>query len=386
LKIAEVCAIDTTVKSLLLPLIKGLISNGYEVEVICSPGSFTRGSRSEKYDIHEINIDRKIGLSNIASIYRLVKCFKKEKYDIVHVHTPVAAVLGRIAARIARIPLIVYTAHGFYFHENMPRIKQTLFVFIEKIIARTCTDAIFTQSLEDYNFAIKAGIVGKKGIWHISNGIDLSRFDPELVTDTANQNRKGFCLSPDAPVISFIGRMVEEKGILDLMEAFCIVNQEIPEATLLLIGDTLESDRDQLVKQKISRIISENQLADKVFFCGFRDDIPELLSISNIFVLPSYREGMPRSIIEAMAMGKPVVATKIRGCREEVVNGKTGLLVPVASPEILAKAIITILLDYELAQKMGRCARERALEEFDEGKVIAEQLIVLSQLLRESAL
>lgn len=376
MKIAQVCAVDTTIKNLLLPLIQELTANGYEVHAVCSPGSETGQLKFAGYIIQEIDIDRKIGLSNIATIYNLYKYFKKQRFDIVHVHTPVAAVLGRIAARLAGVPLIVYTAHGFYFHENMPPGKLKLFVSIEKAMA-TYTDIIFTQSREDYDFAVKTGIVGKKGIWHISNGIDLDKFAPENTPDDKNIIKESLFINPSDSIITFIGRMVKEKGIIDLIEAFLIINSQMPNTKLLLVGDTLESERDQAVKRKLVQLIFTHNLEDKVVFCGFREDIPELLSITDVFVLPSYREGMPRSIIEAMAMGKPVVATDIRGPREEVIDGETGYLIPTANPQALAQAILDILRDKSRARKMGREARARAITHFDEKVVIRKQLSII---------
>jgi len=191
--------------------------------------------------------------------------------------------------------------------------------------------------------------------------------------------RLGF--TPKNRVIGFVGRLVREKGVVELFEAMARVATQFPEARLLVVGDTLKSDRDTQTIARLNRIITSERLDDVVRFTGFRDDIPDLLAIMDVFVLPSHREGMPRTILEAMAAGKPVVATNIRGCREEVVDEVTGLLVPVCDPEALAEAILRLLRDEELARRIGEAGRKRVQEEFDEADVLRRQVDAYQKLL-----
>jgi len=175
-------------------------------------------------------------------------------------------------------------------------------------------------------------------------------------------------------VIGFVGRLVEEKGILDLMEAFNIVKKAYDNAKLLVIGDTLESDRDAQAKRKMKELIVSYDLEESVILTGFREDVPGLLAAMDIFCLPSYREGMPMSILEAMASSLPVVATNISGSREAVLEGITGTLVPVRSPWKLADALIEMLSDQEHAARLGHAGRERVAAAFNEKTVINRQL------------
>lgn len=154
-KIVQVSAIDATMNTGLRELNIQSQKNGYEVYGICSSGPNTSRIKKDKVNLVNVNIDRNIGFPNIVSILRLKKEFENIKPEIVHVHTPVAAVLGRIAAKLAKVPNIIYTAHGFYFHENMSRVKYNVFYFIEKIMAKYFTDFIFTQSKEDADLAVK---------------------------------------------------------------------------------------------------------------------------------------------------------------------------------------------------------------------------------------
>ena len=167
---------------------------------------------------------------------------------------------------------------------------------------------------------------------------------------------------------------------LNLVEAVGIVCRRIPNVQLLMIGGVLSSERDQKTDRALRQRIDALDLRDIIHFLGIRDDLPKLLAAIDVLVLPSYREGMPRSIIEAMASGKPVVATNIRGCREEVVDGQTGYLVPVGDVEALAGAVIQVLLNPDHARELGRQGRMRAKELFDEDIVLERQLRVYDAL------
>ncbi|MEW6498845.1 MAG: glycosyltransferase, partial [Cyanobacteriota bacterium] len=184
-------------------------------------------------------------------------------------------------------------------------------------------------------------------------------------------------------VVGFIGRIVEEKGILELIEAFIGVIERIPNAKLLVIGETLMSERDQQVKVKIKELIETGKVKDSIIFTGYRRDIPELLSVMDVFVLPSWREGMPMTIIEAMASGKPVVATRIRGSREEVVDGETGILIPVRDSNNLTEAIVKILSDSKLARTMGENGRKRATELYSRNITIKKQLAIYRRVMQD---
>lgn len=378
IKILQICAIDETLKSLLLPLIDRLAHEGFDVTTCCSSGRNSDKLRDMGYDIENIEIARGINLkSNTHSVINLYKLIKARKFDIVHVHTPVAALLGRIAARLAGTPVIIYTAHGFYFHERMQRIKYRILVSIEKFAGRLLTDYIFTQSEEDRQTAINEKIIDEKCICTISNGVDVSnKFNPGNISiDEVTRKRKELNIGVNDKVIMFVGRLVKEKGIIELLEAF--KGLENKNYKLLLVGGLLSSERDKETYDYISRIVSENS---SIIMAGSRSDINDVLYMSNLFVLPSYREGMPRSIIEAMAMGKPVIATNIRGCREEVVDGETGYLVEVGNSEQIKNKIIEILENLELERSMGIKARQRAEELFDEDIVLDRQIEVIREL------
>lgn len=378
-RVLQLAALDTTVGSFIVPLVDALQRGGYSVDCACADGPKALELRQAGYRIHAIRFSRRVvTASHLVALVQLVRLMRRNGYDIVHVHTPIAAAIGRVAARIAGVPVIVHTAHGFYFHERTPRPLRRLLIWVERLLGRTCTDFLFTVSCEDEATAIRERIARRDGVLCLKSvGINLRRFDELSVRPS---QRAEFGLRPEDRVVCFIGRLVEEKGILDLARAIAAVRTECPGARLLVVGDALTSDRAGRTKQHLSRLLAKNGLDEAVVFAGYREDVPALLPLADVFVLPSYREGMPVTILEAMAARKPVVATDIRGCREEVVDGTTGLLVPPGRPDALARAIVWILSDPVRAAAVGEAGRRRVEAEFREERVLDEQLSVYHRL------
>ena len=380
-KILELCAVDITAKYLLLPLIDKLEKEGYEVEIACSRGEEAKTLEKKGYVFKFVNIDRKVSFfSNIKSIAEIYKIIRKGKYDIVHVHTPAASVMGRVAAKLAGVPLIIYTAHGFYFHEGMSRAKYNIILKIEKYLAKYFTDFIFSQSEEDRKTALKNHFIDKNKILTISNGVDTQgSFNPiNIERDKIDEIYKEFNLERNDKIITFVGRLVKEKGVIDLLEAFNNINfDDETKVKLLMIGDVAQSERDKDTIKELEKYRDN----PNIIFTGHRDDINSMLYITDVFCLPSYREGMPRSIIEAMAMECAVVATDIRGSREEVTDGKTGFLVPINSINNLSDKIKKLVEDDKLLQEMKIAGRKRAEKLFDEKEIIEKQLKIFSRLL-----
>src|SRR5699024_143047 len=184
-------------------------------------------------------------------------------------------------------------------------------------------------------------------------------------------------IKPDDIVFSFIGRLVEEKGVIELLTAFGELRKRYSNIKLLLIGDLPESERDVTAINEIKRLMNQ----EGICALGFRDDINQLLSLSDVFVLPSYREGLPRSIIESMAMENAIIATNIRGCREQVFE-ENGLLVDRRSSEQLASAMESMIENPEAIERMGSASREIAQELFNEEKVLEKQMRLCGELVK----
>ncbi len=362
MKICQLCAVDFTLYHFLLPLMRAEQAAGHEVVGVCSDGPWLHKVREQGFRTVPVSIARNLNpLCHWMSYRRLVRLFRDERFDMVHVHTPIAALLGRLAAKRAGVGRIVYTAHGFYFHERMAPWKRALFVALEKWGGRY-TDILFTQAEEDAESARRLGLCRGSVIEAIGNGVDPERFAPAADGGEARRRLRAELDTPeDAVVVMMTGRMVAEKGYPELFAA--MAGQD---AILWAAGERLESDH--------AAPVDAAGVPPNVRLLGHRPDVPDLLRAADIFTLPSHREGMPRSIIEAMMAGLPVIATNIRGSREEVVAGETGLLVPVADREALARAIRELAGDAAARERMGQAGRARALDLYDEAKVIERQL------------
>lgn len=366
MKLLHICAVGFTVKNLLLPQIDYFRDRSVAVEVACSPGAEVKQLQQAGYIIHPITIDRRIApMANLRSVAQLAALMRRQQYDLVHVHTPIASVLGRVAAKLAVAPKVLYTAHGFYFHDRMSPNKYRFYHSIERG-AGWLTDWILTQSREDLETARQSGICANRASY-LGNGVDLQRFRGGNLEPAQQQTLRRSLGLPDeaALIIGMTGRITEEKGYRELVEALARLREPFPQLHLLVIGGQLSSERDAFQEQLRDRI-HQAGLADCVIFTGFRSDIPELLGLVDIFTLPSYREGLPRSILEAMAMELPVVATNIRGCREAVVEGETGFIVPPEDSDALAEALGKLLADEELRSRFGQAGRRRVEAEYDE--------------------
>lgn len=371
MKVCQLCAVDFTLKHFLLPLIDGMKSRGWSVTAVCSDGPYVASLREQGYCIETLEINRSMNpLLALRSVLSLIYFFRRENFDILHVHTPVAAIIGRVAARFAGIPLVIYTAHGFYFHEGMPRWKHSLFVAVERF-GGYLTDLLFSVSAEDVEYAVSKRIVSASKVLAIGNGVDSRRFNPAIVGD-GKKVRNQLGIPVDAFVIGFIGRQVKEKGIVEFLLAAKTVAIQNPKIWFMLIGERLASDHATPIDQELA--VSRATLGDRLLVLGHREDIPECLAAMDLFCLPSWREGMPVTIIEAMMMAKPVLATNIRGAREEVIVESTGVLVPVRSIDKLSKAMLRFSKDPVWAKKLGITGRRRALALYEERTIVELQI------------
>jgi len=363
IKICHVATVDVAVKFLLISQLKFLLKEGYDVCVVCSPGKWIKDIEREGIKVKTIKITRRISpLSDLVVLLKLFLYFRREKFQIVHTHNPKPGLLGQLAAKLAGVPIIVNTIHGLYFHDYSSNFKRKFFIFIDKIAAR-CSDLIFSQNREDINTLIEEGVVKPEKIKYLGNGIDLGRFNPERFSaNFVSEKKKELGLAPDTKVVGTIGRLVEEKGYLFLFESFEKLLGKLPNTRLLVVGPEEPEKKDKFSPE----IVKKYGIEKNVVFLGERTDVDEIYPVMDVFVLPSLREGMPRTIIEAMAMSKPIVATQIRGCSEEIDNNINGILVPPKDSKELEKAIILLLKDKNTAKKMADSARIKAIKEFDE--------------------
>jgi glycosyltransferase involved in cell wall biosynthesis len=375
MKILHICAVGFTVKNLLIPQIDYFLSHNLSVEVACSPGEDVEQLQKQGYIVHSIQIDRRIDpISNLRSIYQLINLMRQRQYNLVHVHTPIASVLGRIAAKIVGVKRIIYTAHGFPFHDQSSPSQYRFYFTVEKISA-LFTDLILAQSDEDCTTAQKSGLCPPEKVRYLGNGIDIDRFNRDrLDPNHQTQLRESLGIPKTANlIVGTVGRLTRKKGSEYLIEAAAQLIPEFPNLHILIIGGQLTTDPEPFQTNLVERIRTLG-IENHVTLAGYRQDIPELLGLLDIFTLPTFtHEGLPRSILEAMSMGLPVVATNIRGCREAIIHEKTGLIIPTQDSEKLANALSTLLSNSQLRQVYSKAARQRIEAEYDE-RIVYQRL------------
>ena len=291
----------------------------------------------------------------------------------MHTHNPKPGVLGRLAARAAGVPVVVNTVHGLYALPEDRWAKRAVVYGLERL-AGSCSDAELLQNPEDLAVLRRMGVPHAK-LSVLGNGVDLTRFDPASVDATARTRiRASLGIGDATVVVGLVGRLVWEKGYATVFEAaeamsdrdcrFVVVGPEEPDKPgAVTAADRAEAERHGVV------------------FLGRRDDMVDIYSAFDVHVLASHREGYPRSAMEASAMGLPVVATNIRGCRQVVADGVSGTLFEVDDARGLVDALTPLVADEVRRTRMGEAARRRAVEHFDDRDVINTTLRIYEWLL-----
>jgi glycosyltransferase involved in cell wall biosynthesis len=306
-------------------------------------------------------------LQDLRAAWQIWRLCRRERFTIVHTHQVKAALFGQLAARLAGVPIVVNTIHGFYFHEHTPPLKRRAWILLERWCARL-SDLLLSQNREDIGTAVESGICPPGRIQHLGNGIDVRRFDRAALSPQRLAAMRAELGIPEGiPVVGFVGRLVREKGVLELFDAVRELRLAFPNLRLLIVGPVDSDKADALGPEAAERC----GIRDISIFAGYRRDMPELYALMTMLVLPSHREGMPRAPMEASSIGIPTVATAIRGCREVVRPDENGYLVPVRDPRALAGAIRRVLSNPDLAARLGARAVEIARAEFDEQIVFA---------------
>jgi glycosyltransferase involved in cell wall biosynthesis len=365
-KISVVSAIDITLKVLLIAQIKAAQRIGYEVHGICTEGPNFNMLRQQGIRMYPVSIKRSISpFCDFVALWKMYRYFKREKIDIVHTHTPKCSLIGQLAAKLAGVPVIINTVHGFYFHDNMKPLKKWFFIVAEWVAGK-CSTIILSQNPEDIETAVRLRICKRDKIKLLGNGVDLTKFNPDQFdSDFRCKKRIEIGVPEDAVIIGIIGRLVKEKGFLELLEAFREIIKKHDNIWLVIIGPEEPEKSDRILTDTFKEYGTES----RVRYLGSRDDIPEILSSIDIYTLPSWREGSPRSAIEAAAMGLPIVTTDIRGCRQVVENNVNGLLVELRNSDELKDTLLQLIANPSLRKKMGEAGYNKAQKEFDEQKV-----------------
>jgi glycosyltransferase involved in cell wall biosynthesis len=368
MKICFIANVDFAMRHFILPVMRGARARGHEVVGLCAEGPLLEIPRAEGFRIEAMPMARSMNPLAQWNAYKALRDFlKREQCDLVHAHMPISGLIGRAAARSAGVPRIAYTCHGFLFNQPGPWWRRTLALQLERAAGRI-TDVYLTVSAEEAEDARRLGI--HPNATAILNGRDPVAFHPDPEARGALRAELG--AAEDDCVIIAVSRLVRHKGYPELLRAMEVTPEN---ARLWVVGERLASDHGEDMEPHFARAAAA--LGPRLQRLGYRHDVARLLAAADVFCLPSHFEGLPMSVIEAMLTGLPVVATDIRGPREQVVAGETGLLVPPETITPLAEALSLLATDGALRARMGEAGRARALERFDEAKIIGRTLDLL---------
>ena len=366
LKVIHISSVDLGI-SFLMPQLRALAADGFEVHAACPDGPLVPSFEREGIKVHRVRVTRELTpLADLKLLWRLFRIMRREGYAVVHTHTPKMEMVGQLAAWLARVPVIIYTNHGLIFLGRTGALEGHMFKTVARV-AGLFSDQIISQSAEDASVVVRERIYPRRKVGFLGNGIDISslradRFTPEHVS----AKRRELGIPEGDKVVGMVGRYVWEKGYREFFEAARIILREDERVSFVTTGVPLDSERDPVDFS----LLRELGIEEKFFVLKSRSDMPELYALMDVVALPSYREGFPRSLMEAAAMSKPVVASDVSGCRQAVVEGESGYLVPPKDAAALASKIRLLLGDAALAARLGARGRAIAEERFDVEKVI----------------
>ncbi|MFC1549255.1 glycosyltransferase [Nitrospirota bacterium] len=365
LRFLHVAALAEVIVHFKIPLLDMISTEGAVQSIYCSDeqysmsreDSYREGGHLRKlmdlgYDINVGPVTRRPSLRTLVEIVALSRHIRRAKYDVVIAHQTIGSMLAMPAALLAGTPVKMYFSGGLRVVTSTDRLINK---YGEQLLINL-SDAIMLNNLEDYEYVLK--LKGGKRKAHLVGamegcGIDTAKISPQVRMADRPGMRHKLGLADKEKVIGYVGRLVWEKGIQDLIEGASILNRRMPGQKLryLLIGAGPDA-------QSIKNRVRSQGLSDQFIFTGYRFDFEKYLAASDFFALPSYREGMPTALLQAMAMGLPCVASNVRGSRELISDGQNGLLVDSNKPEELAAALTVLMGDPLRAQVMGSKARE----------------------------
>jgi glycosyltransferase involved in cell wall biosynthesis len=360
----------TTVPST-LQFLAGQVSylrdQGIHVTVLSSPGpELEEFADAEGATAIPVPMSRSISpRTDLITLLRLIRALRAERPDVLHAHTPKAGLLATIAGRLAGVPLCIYQIHGLRFvtttgpRRLLLRTTERIACLMAHRVLAVSPSVLALAEDERLIRRGKGAVIGRGTI----NGIDVQAFDPEAFRDSAATEKAALGIPEDAPVIGFVGRLVADKGIAELVESWRTLRDVVPEAHLLVVGDLEPEDP---VDPSALAFLRDDPRAH---LPGFRPDVRSLLGAMEVLVLPSHREGFGHTLLEAAAMEVATVGSDIPGISDAIADGRTGLLFPVHDVETLTGHLLALLRDPALRAALGEAGRRRAVAEFDRREV-----------------
>jgi glycosyltransferase involved in cell wall biosynthesis len=361
-KVAHLTTVDSSLWYLLRPQLRGVLAAGHDAIGISAPGPWVTALESD--GVRHLPLPSSTRgwdlLADLRAAGQLWRILRRERVDVLHTHNPKPGVYGRIVGRLAGVPMVVNTNHGLYIGDDSS-LRRLPVLALEAIAAR-CSDAELVQNPEDLALLTKWRLNSPRRTRLLGNGVDLRRFRPAADAAERAAARAALGVDDGQVVVGCVGRLVAEKGHHELIEAAVALGDR---CVVVVIGPADPAKPDALTADEVARGVSAGMR-----FLGLRDDIELLYRGMDLFVLPSHREGFPRAAMEAAASGLPTIATDIRGCRQVVADGVTGMLVPVRRADRLAAAVAELGGDPSRRAAMGAAAVRKAAAEFDEARVV----------------
>jgi glycosyltransferase involved in cell wall biosynthesis len=349
-----------------LALAKTARESGYDVTVVTPAMAGVDAIKAAGFHWEPLPLDagKMRPWKDARTILRLLGLYRSLRPDIVHHITVKPMLYGTLAARFARVPRVVNAVSGMgYLFTGRRPLARRLGIALYRLLMRHPDMRVIVQNAEDYALFERWRLAPRDSLRLIrGSGVDLAQFHPAPPP-------------PGAPIVIQVSRLLIDKGVREFIAAARLVKRDHPAARFVLVGGAYEVNPSAVSEDEVRAAMSEGVIT----WLGHRDDIPDLLRSATICCLASYREGLPKSLLEAAAAGRAIVTTDTSGCKEVVRHGENGLLVPVQDAAALAAAIGRLLGDPGLAEEMGRCGRKRAEDEFGLGAVNAEQLALYEE-------
>lgn len=357
-----------------LPFCEPLLARGWDITFYCPGGphvaaALARGMRHVPLPLSGRRIEPIADARGSAALWRMLR---RERYDVVHTHNIKVGLVGRVVAAAARAPVVVHTLHGLAYGLDTPLLKRAAHAAAERVANLGC-DAILSQSEEDLRTLVESGgAPAEKLVW-IGNGIDLGRFNAAAAAQR-DAARAELGLASDDVLFLSAGRLVREKGFVELFEAAALARDR---RVRVAVAGPLDPDKPDAIPADLL----EAARANRVVLLGERRDMPRLYAAADVVTLLSWREGMPRVLMEGAAMGKCLLASDARGCREIVRSDANGVKVPVRDVQAIARALDALAGDPARRAAAGAHNAVEAAERYDIRKAVARVTAVYDRLL-----
>jgi glycosyltransferase involved in cell wall biosynthesis len=369
--VASRCA--WTLANFRLPLIQSALAEGFKVIALGGADGNEQRLTLERVDFRSVPVGR-MGvdpLMDLRLFISFIRHFLHTRPHLVHCFTIKPAIYGTLSAWLCRVPVRVVTITGLgHAFTSAPGWLNKLVRVLYRLALRQA-HLVYFQNREDLDLFVSLRLVGAtRAKLCAGTGVDGSRFAPVPLPSSQRGNPLRFLM---------VARLIREKGVIEYIRAAEIVHNEHPAVKFCLLGGEDARNPSALTKPEIEEL----RRSPVVEWLGGTQDVRPYIGSSDVVVLPSYREGLPRSLLEAAAMGRPAIATDTVGCRDVVLHGITGYLVPIKDADALAEAMRRLIAEPTLVQSMGKAARDRVVKEFDEKTVISATFVDYSRLLNQ---